>query len=312
MPGQLRLERSLPGRRALEFVLEHASVARRLRDRRHTRHWRLYRTSGNAVAEVIHGEGGGFDHQMFVGKYGEAPRWREDSDRYSRKPTLLGLFLMDIDPKMRGSVPRVPEELAARLAEFVPPPREEVIESAEEPVPASRERPLKVAQTERTAQRELLAVLRRVDTRPLQVSDKTKRPSKKGVAAVTGILEGGDFYAPAEQKTEWGSEIGSIRAFAWPLIVRAAGLAKVSGPRLALTRAGRSALAQPAPRTLRKAWGKWLNMTIIDEFSRIDVIKGQSGRRLANDRKVGRHCALAGAPPARPHRDAGARGRPRA
>jgi hypothetical protein len=71
----------------------------------------------------------------------------------------------------------------------------------------------------------------------------------------------------------------AIRAYAWPLIVQAAGLASTAGSKLALTAAGRRALSQPPIDTLRQAWRKWINNSILDEFSRVDAIKGQSDRK---------------------------------
>jgi hypothetical protein len=117
----------------------------------------------------------------------------------------------------------VPVDVAERLREFVPPPPEEELKTLEEAVPLSEDAPLRKVETEHVAQQELFAILRLADTGKVQVSDKTKRPSAKGVAAVQGVLVDGDFYPPEERKKKWESEIGPIRAFAWPLILQVAG-----------------------------------------------------------------------------------------
>ena len=72
---------------------------------------------------------------------------------------------------------------------------------------------------------------------------------------------------PVESK--WYDEnAGPIRAFAWPLLMQAGGLAQLSGSRLQLTKAGRRVFSEPLAGTIRTLWTKWLTTTIIDELSR--------------------------------------------
>src|ERR1019366_6724374 len=71
---------------------------------------------------------------------------------------------------------------------------------------------------------------------------------------------------------------GPIRAFAWPLLIQAGGLAQLAGTRLQLTKAGRKALSEPAAGTMRTLWTKWLGTTILDELARIECVKGQTGK----------------------------------
>lgn len=143
--------------------------------------------------------------------------------------------------------------------------------------------PLTVVDTEQAATREVFAVLRLVDMGTIQVSAQTRRPSAKGMAAIRELLVGGDFYPSEEKKHAWDQVIGPIRAFAWPVIVQAAGLASIAGSKLVLTAAGRRALVQPAAETLRYAWKKWVGTSIFDEFSRVDAIKGHSGNESTFD-----------------------------
>lgn len=80
-------------------------------------------------------------------------------------------------------------------------------------------------------------------------------------------------------KSKWYDEnAGPIRAFAWPLLIQAGGLAQLSGTRLQLTKAGRKALSEPPAETIRSLWKKWLETTILDELSRMDCVKGQTGK----------------------------------
>jgi len=113
----------------------------------------------------------------------------------------------------------------------------------------------------------------------IAVSDKTRRASAATLEAVAAVLDGGDYYPYVPPKDEWSDEnAGPIRAFAWPLLIQAGGLAQLAGSRLQLTKAGRKALAEPAASTLRVLWQKWANTPLIDEFSRIDFVKGQTGK----------------------------------
>ncbi len=246
-----------------------------------------------AVAEALCDENHTFDAPRFRAKYGSVPVW--SSPRGTREgKTLLGVFLMPGKFDREPDEPFIPADLATRLRQFVPEPRKEALGCLTEPVPVNDGPPLTVVDTEQAATREVFGVLRLVDMGKIQVSAQTRRPSAKGMAAVREVLVGGDFYPSEERQHGWEQEIGSIRAFAWPLLVQAAGLASVAGSKLALTSAGRRALTQPAAETLRHAWKKWVDTSIFDEFSRVDAIKGQSDRKRLTS-VAGRRHAIADA-----------------
>ena len=243
-----------------------------------------------AVAEVVHSSSTQFFADRFHAKYGRDPNWGT-TDKYGhhRSPSALGFFFYG-----NGVMPA---DLKARLKAFVPPPVEAKIKTlaalpAAYDLPYTRWNsktktqekgtevvPLTVRETERTAQRELLSVLRLVDAGKVAVSDKTRRASSATIEAITNVLEGGDYYPRLPAKDKWHDEnAGPIRAFAWPLLLQAGGLAQLSGSKLQLTKAGRKALAEPAAETIRTIWTKWLDTTILDELSRIDCVKGQTGK----------------------------------
>jgi hypothetical protein len=79
-------------------------------------------------------------------------------------------------------------------------------------------------------------------------------------------------------KHQRDQEIGPIKAFSWPLLLQAAGLVQRNGSRLALTPAGMKALTGSPAGVLCTVWKKWLKSSLFDEFSRIDVIKGQKSK----------------------------------
>jgi hypothetical protein len=137
--------------------------------------------------------------------------------------------------------------------------------------------------TEVAAQANLLAVLQLCGTGRLRCSETTRRPAAATVTAVAGVLDGGDFYADE-----------AIAAFAWPLLVQAAGLTELAGGRLQLTARGRTALSKPAMDTIKQMWHAWVAKAVIDEFSRIEHIKGQRAANVLTSAKTRRQAVAAG------------------
>ncbi|MBS1211568.1 MAG: hypothetical protein H6R26_184, partial [Proteobacteria bacterium] len=125
---------------------------------------------------------------------------------------------------------------------------------------------------------EVSIVLRLIDLGKLAVSDKTSLPGTAALRELSGALVGGDFYQPEARQSRAQEEIGPIKAFAWPLLVQAAGLAELHGKKLALTKAGRNVLGKPAAEILRVIWQRWLTTKKFDEFNRVSAIKGQQGK----------------------------------
>jgi hypothetical protein len=146
-----------------------------------------------------------------------------------------------------------------------------------------------VRTTEHEAQANLKAVLQLCAAGRLRCSEKTLRPSAATVKAVAEALSGGDFYA---------AEL--IAAFAWPLLLQAGGLAELTSGKLALTARGRAALTKPAHDTLALLWRRWLSRGVIDEFSRVEAIKGQGAANVltaVKPRRAQVGAALAACPP---------------
>lgn len=75
-----------------------------------------------------------------------------------------------------------------------------------------------------------------------------------------------------------------MQAFAWPLILQAGGLAEISGSALSLTKKGATAMKKPLADRIKALFSAWEKTRIIDEFSRVSLIKGQTaakGRTMA-------------------------------
>ena len=241
-----------------------------------------------AVAEAVHTNEPVFQSDRFAAKYGTSPNWGEKSRGWGGlvKSSLLGVFFVN------GAMP---EDLRRRLKTFVPAPKQIALSTVDE-LPQTEtlnlrswqssllgsdsltlQVPITCRETERAAIRDLQATLQLIDAGKLAVSDKTRLPGKAAITAMSALLQEGDFYNDADLPASRDA-VGPMRAFAWPLLVQAGALAALSGKNLALTRAGRKAMGDPPEKVLRTLWNKWLKVTWFDELSRIDCIKGQTGK----------------------------------
>lgn len=236
---------------------------------------------------------------------------------YWGRPTLLCLFLFNNDRYSYPWDGRIlPRDLQQRLQAFVPRPvalklkitdeLPEVIEREENQwelaeddpgitllrgnkaylMPRKEPKitktvhhvPLNRRDTERDAAQELPALLRLIEKGKVSVSDKTFQPSSSSEEEIATLLRNGDFYVSAPKKKKSDQEIGAIKAFAWPLLIQAGKLAELSGKKLALTKAGRSALSATPAEILRLIWQRWQKAKLLDEFNRIEIIKGKGSR----------------------------------
>jgi hypothetical protein len=276
-----------PGRKAqlvdrLASILEKPSEVRGLYDG-------LDDLGGKAVREAVHDPEGVLHPQRFAAKYGGSPDFGGSGYyRNNRQPTTLRLFFL----QSRA----LPTDLRATLLAFVPTPPPLKAQAGDE-LPARVRRPhvdlgpyarkpdtteveLRVRETARAALLDVKAVLRLVDAGEVKVGEKTRRPSQIALKAVAAVLSEGDFYADADRSPDsWDPAADlAIQAFAWPMMLQAAGLAGTAGAKLQLTPAGRKATTRPAPEVIRQVWGKWLKSTLVDEFSRVDAVKGQQSK----------------------------------
>ena len=285
------LPRTKPTRKA-EIV---AAVERCLTGNALREVWgRLDKTQQLAVSEALHSADGRFRARQFQAKHGLVPKglWADSAQR--SKPSLLKLFLY-LDDYGRSGTAVLPDDLRERLLPFVPVPAaaelaalDDLPQTVDRPrrgyvaegVPRPIDRvPLVRRDLERAAQQDLRAVLRLIDQGGVTVSPKTRQATAASVRRVAAVLFEGDFFDPNPQKQHaWEQTVGPVRAFAWPLLAQAANLAEPHGNKLALTKAGRTALRKPAAEILRRIWRRWRVSTGIDEFRRIEAIKGQRGR----------------------------------
>ncbi len=247
------------------------------------------------VQEAVHDPLGYLDVGKFVAKHGKAPFRKNTEPWYSSRRTVtrLELFLHMGERYERQAW--VPGDLQRLLQGFVPAPKPAELPFATEipstvklesygydyasgkvvKVVTNPAAPIERCNMEAVARANLLAVLTLIDEGRISVSASTQRPSAATMRRIAEVLDGGDFY----MSTKWEAETGPIQAFAWPILVQAGRLARQDGSRLELTPAGRKALSTPPHETLKQIWKRWLSSRIMDEFSRIESIKGQTRGR---------------------------------
>ncbi len=239
---------------------------------------RLDTTQQLAVTEAVYSPDSIFHAGQFKAKYGKLPLFSvKDKECYyssSSTPTALRLFLYSEES---GYI--LPDDLCEQLKTFVPEPAPFKLKTIETLPEKSGDNTLTVYQSERDALLNLSILLRLVDQGKIQVSDKTSLPGSATLRLLTEHLVGGDFYESKPKQNKWDQEIGAIKAFSWPLLLQSAGLAQQKGGKLALSSAGLKALsASNHADSLQTIWKKWLKSKLIDEFSRIDDIKGQKSK----------------------------------
>ena len=236
----------------------------------------LDETQQAAVAEAAYHPLGEYSEQRFRAKYQRVPSFKvagAKSHGYSGdKSSALGLFI-HYAPDERCHV--IPDDLATRLKAFVPLPAPVDLKSSET---LESDEGLTMRLTEREAAQEVVVMLRTIEQARIQVSEKTALPGTASLRLLTDKLAGGDFYPWGEKKNKWDREVGPIKAFAWPMLLQAGGLAIRAGGRLQLSPAGVKALSAPPAEVLRGLWRKWMKTTMLDEFSRIEAIKGQNSK----------------------------------
>lgn len=250
-----------------------------------------------AVAEALYRTGGRHEAEQFKAKYGALPQWHDRSSMYGFRRTAakLDLFFYPTGNYVASNL--LPVDLQFQLKTFVPEPKALTLPSAEQPpqtfrvehrhfdyerrqsVETAEEVPVVCCPTEQIAQQDLLAVLRLIHLGKVSVSDKTLMPSKVTLNTIAPLLQGGDYYSAADEPDrDYYDPIGTIKPFAWVMLVQGGGLASLDGKKLQLTKAGQKAMGAAPAKTIQAIWKKWLKTTFLDELRRVESIKGQTGK----------------------------------
>lgn len=225
------------------------------------------------VAEVVYGPPAhSFDDAQFFAKHQKKPQFYHDAEgrygSYNKKPTLLGALFFN---------GYMPSELQIRFKSFIEKPLQNSLKGIDL-LPDTLS--LTVAHRETVVFGEIKIILKLVLDGKIKISDKTNYPSSATIKLIESHLYDGDFYSEENKKpvAPYEDSIGAIRAFSWMMLLQAGKLAKLSGTTLQLTAAGKKALYQPIEEVIRTLWQDWLKSKFLDEFRRIDNVKGQTGK----------------------------------
>lgn len=250
---------------------------------------RLDDTQKLAVGETVHTYDGVFNPARFQAKYGVLPDFTNEEKnpryRYAAQPGILRVLMYHGGRYERGEL-TIPSDLLSKLQKFVPTPSANSLKSLEYLPEACNGQLISRRDTEHSSLQDLIAVLSLSSQNKISVSNKTFLPSKATINAVSEALRSGDFYA-ADDIDSYGESIEAIKGFAWPLLIQAANLAEIKGSKLILTNAGIKALSAPPADTIKLIWHRWLKTNLIDEFTRIDNIKGQKRKTRSTMTAVG-------------------------
>jgi hypothetical protein len=227
-----------------------------------------------ALAETVHNTDGLLDISRIVAKYGDDPyKWQKSECTVDA--SLLDLYIiknvmpMDVRDRLKEIIP-APQKSSISCMDELP---ETIIQSEryyENTVNISVD--ITEKQTEIAALQNLEIVLRLLESGKMKVSPVSKLPSGRTVELLSSQLCDGDLYPhPC---------YGGIQSFAWPLIIQAGGFAAVSNATLSITTKGKNVLCGKISMhdALKMAWDAWKSYALIDEFSRIDAIKGQKAK----------------------------------
>ena len=226
-----------------------------------------------AVQEAVFASGGELNLTKFKAKYGQtAPLGK--SHGWRAKVHLVDLFVVDRI---------IPPDLRNELKTFIKKPERDQIKYREklpESIPLdihekTVEQALLIRNTASIALNNLETVLRLVEGGKLKVSAKTGRPAMAAQKKLNKLLQEGDWY----EEEVLLDGIDHIQAFAWPVLLQGTGLAKADGSTLKLTNKGKKALKGQLPQVIKEAWSRWQTNKFLDEFSRVDKIKGQTASR---------------------------------
>ena len=230
------------------------------------------------ISELVHAPTRRISPALFRAKYGEMPNINQSL----KLPLLIHNSILPVDVRDL-LLPFVSPSKAAKIKTFTERP--ESVELSWKAFDENRRKitkyeiiPLIHQDTERFALHDLYAVLQLIDLGKIKASDKTKRVGAAALATIAQVLQGGDFYPPEPNTTEWDTVPGYFKAFAWPMLLQSAGLVELAGTKLQLTDAGKKAINQPGHEVIRKIWKSWQKTTLLDEFNRIEKIKGQTGK----------------------------------
>lgn len=230
-----------------------------------------------ALQEALHHTRGMFDYRRFAAKYGTVPTVKARYGGAQELTAALQLFFYWVKGAGCESMPPALQKL---MLPWVPAPVADTLQTLALPEPLTDG--MHLAERELRALGELHALLGSLAQGKLSLSAKTGMPSLALLRTLSGQLE--EYYPQQPCDDAQGAQ--HIKAFGWLQLLRAASWVDTREGRLSLNTAGRSILGLPLQEVARHLWSDWLSQGPLDEFSRIEAIKGQGGKGKAGLTRV--------------------------
>jgi hypothetical protein len=230
-----------------------------------------------ALQEALHHTRGKFDYRRFAAKYGTVPTVKT---RYGGAQELSAPLQLFFYPVKGASCEAMPPALQQLMLPWLPAPIADTLHTLVLPAPLADG--LQLAEREVGALSELRALLTGLAQGKLSLSAKTGMPSLALLRTLSAQLE--EYYP--QQPCEDAQGAQHIKAFGWLQLLRAASWVGAREGRLSLNVAGRSMLSLPLQEVAKQLWSDWLTQGPLDEFSRIETIKGQGGKGKAGLTRV--------------------------
>lgn len=229
-----------------------------------------------ALAEAAFG-GGILDPEAFWGKHGAGCPVPKSYYNHRETPSPFALLVARDDVGML----HVADAVAERLRGLLPEPAEAEVKTAEaKPPDMHAGRPMQVYGGEKIVFHELRRVLGLAQAGKLAVTAKRATPTDACVRRIGEalMLPDLDLEEPERLRTQWYTEAGPVRAYAWGVAAQQCGWCKPAGSKLGLTRKGRAMLADGGVEALKEGIERLLGDDTFDEFNRINHIRGQTGK----------------------------------
>ena len=240
-----------------------------------------------AVAEALYHWNGQIFLDRFKAKYEvDLTHYFHYQNYYDRKSntkeSALCLFFIN---------KQIPQDLQLLLKKFVQEPNENrviITENIPENYIFEKNKnddydstSIKIINTETMVRHDFSAVLNLIKNGQITVSDKTCIATSASLRKIEEVLLGGDYFHLDQQEDleqYAGGPIRPIRPYAWPLLLQSSSLVKRNGKKLALTAKGVKALSSNFYDGIKEIYRSWLKKGLLDEFKRINLIKGQTSR----------------------------------
>lgn len=270
---------SIPSRKAemISFALKLSTSSTSLSD-----YWDTLNTKEkNALQEAVHTHDGILDEEYYFARY-KQPHPTLTRQGYYASPDEDARLLTCFYPRQRYGLPEIiPDEILTSLKQVVPKPEKYFINISEElpttiilnTVRRTDKAEVREYLSCQYSETELHALLNLIKQCAVKVSEKTGNPSKAQISKLATIVK--DYY-DADSESE-DHVLQGIKILGWLQILRSASWITVKNGVLHI-RESKFNYGQPTHEVLSGLFKDWLQKSEQDELSRINHIKGQSGK----------------------------------